>query len=65
MRKAYNLNVGLSVNSAMSKSKDLINSARDIKERWAWSVAPYARFRYKFTETRNLNFNYLSSVIPS
>ena len=58
VRKAYNLNVGLSVNSAMSKSKDLINSARDIKERWAWSVAPYARFRYKFTDTRNLNFFY-------
>ena len=58
VRKAYNLNVGISVNSAMSKSKDLINSARDIKERWAWSVAPYARFRYKFTDTRNLNFNY-------
>ena len=58
VRKAYNLNVGISVNSAMSKSKDLINSARDIKERWAWSVAPYARFRYKFTDTRNLNFHY-------
>ena len=58
VRKAYNLNVGISVNSAMSKSKDLINSARDIAERWAWSVAPYARFRYKFTDTRNLNFRY-------
>ena len=58
VRKAYNLNVGISVNSAMSKSKDLINSARDIAERWAWSVAPYARFRYKFTDTRNINFNY-------
>ena len=58
VRKEYNLNVGISVSSAMSKSKDLINSARDIKERWAWSVAPYARFRYKFTETRNLNVFY-------
>jgi len=58
VRKAYNLNVGLTVNSAMSKSKDLINSARDIAARWTWSVAPYARFRYKFTDTRNLNFNY-------
>lgn len=58
VRKAYNLNVGISVNSAMSKSRDLINSARDIAERWAWSVAPYARFRYKFSDTRNLNFHY-------
>ncbi|MBQ3730234.1 MAG: TonB-dependent receptor [Muribaculaceae bacterium] len=58
VRKAYNLNVGISVNSAMSKSRDLINSERDIAERWAWSVAPYARFRYKFSDTRNLNFFY-------
>ena len=58
VRKAYNLNVGLSVNGAMSKSKDLINSARDIAERWAWSVAPYARLRYKFSDTRNFNLFY-------
>ena len=58
VRKAYNLNVGISVNGAMSKSKDLINSARDIAERWAWSVAPYARFRYKFSNTRNMNVFY-------
>ncbi|MBQ9577374.1 MAG: TonB-dependent receptor [Muribaculaceae bacterium] len=58
VRKAYNLNVGFSVNSAMSKSEDLINSARNIAERWAWSVAPYARFRYKFSDTRNMNVFY-------
>ncbi len=58
VRKAYNLNVGLSVNSAMSKSEDLINSDRNIAERWAWSVAPYARFRYKFSDTRNMNVFY-------
>ena len=58
VRKAYNLNVGFSVNSAMSKSRDLMNSARDIAARWSWSVAPFARFRYKFSKTRNLAFDY-------
>jgi len=64
--KAYNLNVGLSLNSAMSKSTDLINSARNIPTRWAWSAAPFARFRYKFSKTRNLAFDYrLRSSQPS
>ena len=58
VRKAYNLNVGLSVNSAMSASTDLINSARDIPSRWTWTLAPFARFRYKFSNTRNMNANY-------
>ena len=58
VRKAYNLNVGFSVNSAMSKSKDLINSERDIAARWTWTVAPFARFRYKFSKTRNMAFDY-------
>ena len=64
--KAMNLNVGFSVNSAMSKSTDLINSARNIPTRWAWSVAPFARIRYKFSKTRNLAFDYrLRSNQPS
>lgn len=64
--KAYNLNLGVSVNSAMSKSEDLINSARNIPSRWAWSAAPFARFRYKFSKTRNLAFDYrLRSSQPS
>lgn len=58
VRKEYNLNLGLTVNSAMSSSRDLINSARDIPSRWVWSVAPYARFRYKFSKTRTFNANY-------
>ncbi len=64
--KAMNLNVGFSVNSAMSKSEDLINSARNIPTRWAWSVAPFARMRYKFSKTRNLALDYrLRSSQPS
>ncbi len=58
VRKEYNLNLGLSVNSAMSASEDRINSARNIPSRWSWTLAPYARFRYKFSNTRNLNLNY-------
>lgn len=58
VRKEYNLNVGFSVNSAMSKSEDLMNSARNIPARWSWSVAPFARLRYKFSKTRNLSFDY-------
>ena len=58
VRKAYNLNIGIQVQSAMSSSKDLINSARDIPSRWAWTIAPYARFRYKFSNVRNLNIIY-------
>ncbi len=60
VRKDYNLNVGVQVQSAMSKSDDLINDDRDIASRWAWSVAPFARFRYKFSKTRTLNANYNS-----
>ena len=56
--KEYNLNLGFSVTSAMSKSTDLINSERNIPSRWAWAIAPFARFRYKFSKTRNLAIDY-------
>ena len=66
VRKAYNLNVGLSVSAAMSKSEDVINGNRSIPARWAWSVAPFARLRYKFSKTRNLAFDYrMRSSQPS
>lgn len=56
--KMYNLNLGVSVNNAMSSSKDLINPDRNIASRWVWTFAPFARFNYKFTKTRNINLNY-------
>ena len=56
--KKLNINVGFGVNSAMSSSTDLINHDRDIPTRWAWTVAPFARMRYKMTKTRNLAFDY-------
>ncbi|MBQ7691518.1 MAG: TonB-dependent receptor [Muribaculaceae bacterium] len=58
VRKAYNLNLGFSVQHAMSSSRDRINSARDIPTRWAWSAAPYARFRYKFSSVKSMNIDY-------
>ncbi len=58
VRTSYNLNLGLTLQHAMSSSRDLINSARNIHSRWAWSVAPYARFRYKFSKVKSMNLNY-------
>lgn len=58
VRKDYNLNLGLTLQHAMSSSRDLINSARDIPTRWSWSIAPYARMRYKFSTTRTMNIEY-------
>ncbi|MDD7342769.1 MAG: outer membrane beta-barrel protein [Bacteroidales bacterium] len=66
VRKAYNLNMGLTVQSAMSASENLLNSLRTIPSRWVWSVAPYARLRYKFSNTRNMAFDYrMRSSQPS
>ncbi len=58
VNKMYNLDAGLTFTPSMSRSKDLINSARNIDDRWVWNVAPYMRFRYKFTKTRNIGIDY-------
>lgn len=66
VRKQYNLDLGLSLNSAMSSSEDRMNSARNIASHWVWTVAPHARFRYRFTRTRSLSFDYrMRSSQPS
>ena len=58
--KKYNLDAGMGVQSSMSKSENKLNSLRTIPSRWVWSVAPFARFRYKFSKTRNLAIDYRS-----
>lgn len=56
--KTLNLNAGLVFAPSSSESEDLINSARDIKRRWVWNVAPYLRVRYKFSKTSSLMAHY-------
>ncbi len=58
VKSAYNMEVGVSFIPSMSKSDDLINSARDIPTRWVWNFAPYLRYRYKMGKTRSLNLRY-------
>lgn len=59
VRKTYTLDAGLSLVPNMSRSEDLINSSRDIPERWVWNFAPYLRYRYKLGKARSLNVNYM------
>lgn len=54
----YNLNAGLVFAPSSSESEDLINSARNIERRWVYNVAPYLRFRYKFSKTSSLMAHY-------
>ncbi len=56
--KTQRLDVGISFVPQMSKSIDLINSAKNIPERWVWNYAPYLRYNWKMTKTRSMNINY-------
>lgn len=53
-----NLEAGLSFVPTMSKSEDLINSDRNIPERWVMNYAPFLRYRHRFSKTRSLNIRY-------
>ncbi len=55
--KTKTIDAGLSLVPQMSRSVDLINSARNL-ERWVWNYAPYLRFRYKMSKTRSVNAFY-------
>lgn len=56
--KTNSLDVGVSLVPQMSRSIDLINSARNIPTRHVLNVAPYLRYRLKMSKTRSLNLNY-------
>jgi hypothetical protein len=53
------IDVGMSLVPQRSKSIDLINSARNIPERWVWNFAPYLRYRWKPSKTHSLNLDYM------
>jgi len=57
--KTTNLDVGLSLVPQRSKSDNLINSDKNIPERWVWNYAPYLRYRWRQTKTRSLNIDYM------
>lgn len=54
----YNLNAGIIFSPSSSASDDLIDSARDIDTRWVFNVAPFLRFRYKFSKQMSLMAHY-------
>ena len=54
----YNLNAGVTFSPSSSSSEDFINPDRNIDTRWVFNVAPYLRFRYKFSKTSSLSANY-------
>lgn len=56
--KKQNLNAGISVVPQMSKSINMIDDNKTIPERWVWNIAPYLRYRWKISTTRNLQVNY-------
>ena len=58
VNKVMNLEAGISFVPTMSKSIDLINSDKNIPERWVMNFAPYARYRHKFSKSRSLTFRY-------
>lgn len=57
--KTHNVDVGVSLVPSMSKSIDLINSDKNIPERWVWNYAPFLRYRLKMGKQRSLMANYM------
>lgn len=58
VRKNYTIDVGVAFVPSMSKSDDLINSARNIPARWVLNLAPYLRYRHRFSKSTSFNVDY-------
>ncbi len=58
VNKKYNLEAGMILSPSSSSSTDLINPDRNIDTRWVWNVAPFMRFRYRFSKTKSLRVDY-------
>lgn len=58
VHKKYNLEAGLVISPSSSESNDLIDAARNVPAHWVWNVAPFARFRYKFSKTSGIRADY-------
>lgn len=56
--RLWTIDAGLSVVPQMSSSHDLIDNARDIPTRHTLNIAPYLRYRWKFSKQRTLNLDY-------
>lgn len=58
VNKDYQLEAGMIFSPSSSGSTDLINTDRNIETRWVWNVAPFARFRYRFSKTKSIRADY-------
>lgn len=53
----YTLNAGLGLNPQMSKSVNLTNAAKNVRQ-WVFNFSPFVRLNYKFSKQTTLNANY-------
>lgn len=56
--RKHNLNIGVSLVPSSSKSINLTNPDRTVPMRHVLNVAPFLRYRLKFSQSRSLNMHY-------
>lgn len=58
----YNLETGIVVAPSTLSSTDILNPERSVPSRTTWNVAPFMRFRYKFSKTKSLSVDYRANT---